>query len=73
MDVGVALLKLDVSKSGDLNNCGKWNLQTRTNQVWGPPSPQFKENLGSLVVLTRPECAVDRSPPSRTDVQNEWS
>jgi len=69
-----ALLKLDVFKSGDIKNCEKWNLQTRADQVWGPPSLHFKENLGgSLLVLTRPESAVDRSPPSRTDVQNEWS
>jgi len=66
-----ASLKLDVFKSRDTKKCEKRHLQTRTDQVWGPPSLHFKENLGSLLVL-RPERDVDRSP-SRTEVQNEWS
>ena len=40
------LLKLDVFKSWDIKKCEKWNLQTRTDQVWGPPCLHFKENLG---------------------------
>jgi hypothetical protein len=73
MDGGANLAEIDVFKSGDIQKCEKWNLQTRTDQVWGPPSLHFKENLGSLLVLTRPERDVNRSPPSRTEVQNEWS
>jgi hypothetical protein len=33
------LLKLDVFTSGDIKKCEKWNLQTRTDQVWGPVHP----------------------------------
>jgi len=45
---------------------------TLRDQPWGPPSLPFNGYLLSLPGIKRPGSEVYNSPPSNTDVTNEW-
>ena len=46
---------------------------TSPDWLWGSASQQLNVYRGSFPGAKRPGCEVEHSPPSRTEVKNEWS
>jgi hypothetical protein len=44
-----------------------------TDRLQGPPILLLNRNWNSIPVVNRPELDVSRSPPSSSEVKNEWS
>ena len=45
----------------------------RPHRPWGPPSLLFHGHGGTFMGIKRPKRDVDHSPPSSSEVKNEWS
>ena len=45
----------------------------RPDRLWGPPSFVFNEYRRSFQEVNRPGREANHSPPSNTEVKNEWS
>jgi hypothetical protein len=50
-----------------------FHLQTRPDQLWGPPRIYFNVYRCSFPDVKRSECDVDHTPPSKAEVQTECS